>query len=296
VPLEDLLALEKAVAGTTTLKNILDSDWFRTVEASIKRGDSQPDPTGVLDDFSHALRGFPWFEEIQQLALDGRHDEIGDEGLCAIGLAGLDPLKVFLPELDKRLTAFSNLSIRGDAVEAKMAELKTKRLHPSLRNHLFELSVLGDLALKGVLVDIDEEVTHVDGVIRIERRDILVEATKTVQEVIPHANRVSCSDPALEVDQVAKKLRKKATEGRQLALANGKPTVLFLARTYYGAGAEMARIAVEECFASPDFAALSGVVVADTWRLFKTTWYPGQRPDVPLSNNETDVLASWYAS
>ena len=75
-------------------------------------------------------------------------------------------------------------------------------------------------------------------------------------------------------------------EGRQLARSGGKPTLLFLARTHLGAGRESAQIALRECFAAPEFAALSGVVMADSWKLYVTSWHPGPRPDVPFAEAE----------
>jgi len=89
---------------------------------------------------------------------------------------------------------------------------------------------------------------------------------------------------------------KKVAEGRQLARANGKPTLLFLARTRLCAGRESAHIALRECFDAPDFAALSGVVLADSWKLFTTSWHPGERPDVPLRDVESQRLAAWYGA
>ena len=89
-------------------------------------------------------------------------------------------------------------------------------------------------------------------------------------------------------------MRKKVVEGRQLALAKGRPAVLFLARTHLGADRDSAKIALTECFNDADFAALSGVVVADSWRLFVTEWYPGIKPDVPLTKREADAFENWY--
>jgi len=45
---------------------------------------------------------------------------------------------------------------------------------------------------------------------------------------------------------------------------------VFLARTHLGANRDSAEIALHECFNDADFSALSGVVVADSWRLFVT--------------------------
>lgn len=131
--------------------------------------------------------------------------------------------------------------------------------------------------------------------VSVDGRDVLVEATNTTQQVIPNFLGVFSVDPNVEVDQVVKKLRKKVAEGRQLALAKGRPAVLFLARTHLGADRESAKIALKECFSDADFAALSGVVVADSWRLFVTEWYPGLKPDVPLTAREAEALQTWYA-
>ena len=54
----------------------------------------------------------------------------------------------------------------------------------------------------------------------------------SMARVIPDFVGVFSTDPAVEIDQVVKKLHKKVADGRQLARANGKATLLFLARTY----------------------------------------------------------------
>ena len=121
-----------------------------------------------------------------------------------------------------------------------------------------------------------------------------MEATNTVQQVIPDFVGVFSVDPNVEIDQVVKKLRKKVAEGRQLAKAAGRPTLLFLARTHLGAGRESAQIAFRECFAAADFAALSGVVLSDSYKLYVTSWNNGQAPDVPLAGKEAEQLDAWY--
>ncbi len=192
------------------------------------------------------------------------------------------------------MTAFATLQIKPDRVKAKLAELRASRAIASFKNHLFELSVLGDLALRGVLVDIEDSATGVDAACNICGRDILIEATNTVQRVIPDFVGAFFIDANREIDQVVKKLKKKVTEGRQLARAGGKPTLLFLARTHLGAGRESAQIALRECFAVAEFAALSGVVMADSWRLYVTSWHPGTSPDVPFTDAESQAFVGWY--
>ena len=296
--LSNLAALRAAVGITTTLRTILDGPWFASVQQAIQGTSSSPngsaDPTGFLYDFCHPLRGVEWFEKDQELALGGRAGEIDDDGKFAVWLSGLDPIRTILPKIDRRLTAFAALPFKQSTVATKLAELRSARTTPSFKNPLFELSVLGDLALRDVLVDIEDSSTSVDGVIRIDGREILVEATNTVQQVIPDFVGVFSTDPNVEIDQVVKKLRKKVAEGRQLARAADKPAILFLARTHLGAGRESAQIALQECFAVPDFSALSGVVLSDSYRLYATSWNNGQTPDAAMTSKEFERLNAWY--
>lgn len=295
--LTNLAALRAAVANTKTFKTILDDGWFDSIEQAIAQpAESKPvDPTGILNDFCHPLRGAPWFEEYQALVFAGREAEIDAQGKSLLFFHGLDPLRTMLPKMDERLTAFAALPFKRDVVAKKLAELRAARDGEAFKNHLFELSVLGDLALRGVLVDIEEPSTNVDAMMRIDGRDILVEATNTAQQVIPYStNRVFSVDPNVGIDQVALKVSKKVAEGKQLAKADGRATVLFLARRYMGADRVEANIALHECFGNPDFSALSGVVLSDSYRLYKTSWHPARRPDTPLSDKEADQMNTWY--
>jgi len=297
--LGNLNALRLAVVAAPVLSSILDDGWFETVEQAV-RTDSpshtiSADPSGFLYDFCHRLRGIDWFERNQELALAGRLAEVSENGRFAIALEGLDPLKTMLPKIENRLAAVTALPFKQSTVQMKLRELRAARTAPAFKNHLFELNVLGDLALRGVLMDIDDGATGVDGTVRIDGRDLLVEATNTVQQVIPDFSGAFFVSPDVEINQVIDKVRKKVAEGRQLARANGKPTVLFLARTSRGAGREEADAALAECFRMADFSALSGVVLADTYRLHVTSWRPGITPDVPLTETEAASLKDWYA-
>jgi len=296
--LSNLEALRVPVAATIVLRSILDDDWFNAVEQRIKNDSPshtiEADPTGFLYDFCHPLRSADWFERSQDLVLMGRREEVSEDSRFAIAFAGLDPIRTMLPVLEQRLAAFSNLAFKREKVQVKLNELKAAKNAPAFKNHLFELNVLGDLARRGVLVDIEDAATGVDGAIRLDGRDILVEVTNTAQRVIPEFTGVFFGSPDVEIDQVTKKVRKKVAEGRQLAQANGRPTVLFLARTHLGANRDAADVALEECFRSPTFAALSGVVLADSYRLYVTSWRPGIAPDMPLTATESTALGEWY--
>lgn len=295
----NLASLRAGVAATVELRTILDSDWFDNVERTILTGSPShtisADPTGFLFDFCHPLRGVEWFERDQALVLAGRRDQLDEGGQLSIALVGLDPIKTMLPVIEERLVAFARLPFKTNIVRVKLDELKASRNAPAFRNHLFELNVLGDLAVRGVLVDIEDAATGVDGAIRLDGRDILVEATNTAQRVIPEFTGVFFGNPDVEIDQVVKKVRKKVADGRQLARANGKPTILFMARTHMGAGRHASDAALAECFRSADFASLSGVVLADSYRLHVTSWRPGNAADTPFTAKEAETLADWYA-
>lgn len=296
--LGQLTALRAAVAATTAIASILDDHWFAAVEAKIRSNPSPGslgvDGSGFLLNMCHPLRGVEWFEADQERFLKGHVEEIEADGRFALALCGVDPLRTFIPLLESRLAAFGQLPFKPHAVTTKLALLKASRSDPSFKNHLFEVGVLGDLALKGILRDIEDANTAVDGVIDVGGREILVEATNTVQEVIPRFTGAASLDPDIQIDQVVKKLRKKVGEGRQLALACGKPTILFLALTRMGADRHAATIAIRECFRIAEFAALSGVVISDSWRFQTTVWDEGVTPDTPLHAHERAKVSEWY--
>ncbi len=297
--LSQLGAIRAAVSKTTTLRSILDDAWFKGLEDEIKAspgsGVLKGDPAGIIATLSHPLRGIDWFERDQKLLFENRVNEIDANGIFVLKAMGVDPLLTFLPLLDARLTALTGLPFKLQVIQAKFEQLHATRNNPAFRNHLFEASVLGDLALKGVLRDVEDDTTAVDGVVDIEGREILVEATNTMQKVLPEFTGVISLDPDREIDQVVKKLRKKVADGRQIALAKGQPALLFLALTTRGADRVSARIAIQECFRDPDFAALSGVVLADSWRFQTTRWYLGLEPDNPLREGELAAIEHWYA-
>lgn len=286
-----------AMLQTTVLSSILDGAWFDNLLAEIAGGcppdQLQGDRSGFVFDFTHMLRGQAWFEEAQRRVLDGHPDQAS---LDAISFTGLDHLKTVLPKLDRRLTAFSQLGFKQQVVRVKLDLLKSTRSAADFKNHLFEVAVLGDLALRGVLVDIEDQLTSSDGVIAVAGQRIVIEATHTMRDVIPRNLGPGgfSVNPDDQIDQVAKKVRKKAADGRQLALVTSHPTILFLARRHFGAGRLAADIALNECFASPDFARLSAVVVADSWRFHHTSLRPAPNPGIRLSSAAIDTLREWY--
>lgn len=299
---DEFKTIREVVGKTTLLSSILDEAWFEALEKEMANssttGVSAVDPSGFFNNLCHPLRGATWFEAVQALFLAGRVDEIDTDGRLALAMCGIDPVRTFIPLLDRRLRAVAELTFKQNVVETKIKQLRATRSQEDFKNHLFEISVLGDLALKGVLRDIEESETNVDGVIDLVGRPIFIEATNTTQEVIPRftgSTRVMAVDTDCQIKQIVKKLRKKIAEGRQLALAKGSPTLLLLALTPYGADRRLAEIMVNECFRTDKFARLSGVVLADSWKFQITSWHPGVTPDIPLTKVENGKLRGWYA-
>ena len=266
---DEFTAIREAVGRTKLLSSIFDEAWLEEVWPKIK---DSPLPgmqaaTPSFHSLPHPLLDAARFEAVIQL-------------------------------FDDRLNAFKALRFKKNVVRTKIELLRKRRSEEDFLNHFFEINVLGDLALKGVLCDIEENTTKADGVINLAGRKIFIEATNTIQEVIPRfteKTRVMAVDTDCQFEQVNRKLRKKVAEGRQLALAPGSPTVLFLARTYYGADRRLAEIEVNECFRSNEFAALSGVVLADSWKFQNTSWHPSGTSATPLTKDEKRRLWAWYA-
>ena len=266
---DEFQAIREAVGKTTLLRSIFDETWFEEAWPKIK--DSPLPGMRAATPFFHGLP-YP--------------------------LRDTDNFNAVLALLDRRLKAFAELPFKQKEVKDKLNLLRIRRSNKDFPNHFFEINVLADFALKGVLCDIEESTTHVDGVIDLDGRQIFIEATNTTEEIIPPFNgstRVMAVDTDCQIKQVDKKVRKKAAQGKQLDLAKGSPTLLFLARTYYGADRLLAEIAVKECFRSSEFATLSGVVLVDSWKFQTTSWYPGVTPDIALTEVEKRRLRDWYA-
>lgn len=305
-----LKAVREAVGKTTILSSILDETWFEALEKEMANSSTTgvlaADPSGFFNSLCHPLRGAPWFEAVQELFLAGRVDEIDADGRLALAMCGVDPVRTFIPLLDHRLKAVAELPFKQTVVKNKIEHLRKIRSNKrkKFKNDLFEINVLGDLALKGVLRDIEvlpddeKSKSSVDGVIYLDKREIFIEVTDTTREVVPRftgETRVMAVDTDCQIKQVVRKLREKIAKGRQLALAKGNPTLLFLALTTYGADRLLAEITVNECFRAHEFAGLSGVVLTDSWKFQITSWHLGVKPDTPLTEVEKGKLQGWYA-
>lgn len=294
----------EAVSRTDVLASILDRKWYETIWGEIDKADlSGPfhsESAVMLFELDHFLRGVQWFEQAQTAWLNGRAEDLGDDQARVLGIAGLDPLKTFLPVFEERLACFSRIPFRRPDVATKLKELRDNRFRHKFRNCAFELSVLGFLAKQGVLTDIEVEMDHetgtsVDGQINIDGRPILAEATLATKDLLSCEPGIHYGNWQDEVDQVLVKTRKKVADGRQLALARGIPCILFLALNPLAADTTIAKLVIHDCFENKEFAKLSGVVLSDSWKLFRAEFHDGPKAEVPLSVKETETLLRWFS-
>jgi len=287
----------QALRRTNTLFSILDKEWCDRIRLYIEdyKEDTIFSSTSALIFFQlrHPFRGVPWFEKAQSAIFSGGIDELENDEKLAIGSIGLDPLKVYLPIWDERLTALSKLSSKNEKVEMKLHQLRKSRFSTEFRNHFFEVLVLGFFAHKGVLTDIDPEHTMVDGVIDIDNREMLLEVTFTSQELLLDTPGVHTGDVNALLDQVIYKITKKVADGRQLALAQGVPTILVFGLNRLGADEVIFNIGIEACFDNLRFSKLSGVVLSDSWKFIGTRFYQSKNSEVPLSGKEFKILKEW---
>lgn len=251
-----------AIKKTNTVSEILDEEWYRTIQDEIENYNFKND-----DPFSSE-------KAIMFFQLEHHY-------------------KKLLPIWDERLTALRGLPFR-EKIETKFNHLKKRRYDLKIREILFELLALGFFAQKGVLTDIEPNDTRVDGVIEIDKRQILIEATHTSEEILPKRPGVGCGNLDRLIYQVEYKISQKVAEGRQIALADKVPAILVLGRNFFGADHYTSRIAIEECFNDPKFSKLSGIIVADSWKLIKTKFYPAKNPETPLSEAELETLNKWF--
>ena len=268
---DEFKTIHEAVGKTYVLSSIFDEPWFKEAWPKIK--DSPLPGMRAATPFFHGLP-YP--------------------------LDDIDKFNTVLTLLDNRLNAFKALPFKNKVVNSKIELLRKRRSEEDFPNHFFEINVLGALALKSALRDIEvlpddeESMSSVDGVIYLHEREIFIEVTRQVVPRFTEAG-VMAVDTEGQIKQIVRKLRKKIAKDSQLALAKGRPTLLFLARTYYGADRLLAESAVKECFQANEFAGLSGIVLADSWKFQMTSWHHGVTPDIPLTEAEKGKLQNWYA-
>jgi hypothetical protein len=259
---EELDELGSALSTTPTLARIFDKQWIKETQQAIASQDLPKiaDFAPLLFDFYRAKR--------------------------------------WLPAFDERLASFSALPFKPKAVSRKMRDLKANRSRPQLRELVFELFVLGSLALEGVLKDVEVQVPDhtIDGQIVIDNRPVYVEITLSTKEVLPRKLPSAFPVGAISLGEMAEPVQTKLRKKRgQLSSVSAYPTILVIGRNFRGTDSLAAEWITRFCFQNPDFEYLSAAIDSDSWRFIKAKCLFAERPRVPLSDKEKHWLQDWVA-
>jgi len=249
-----LVQLDTIFSNVSSLKylsQILDTAWHDTIREEIKNSDLVP--------VFKSNKAYIFFE-------------------LTAWLGGAD-------RIEKRLDAYFESAFNPQILRDKFSLLITNRFSTSFFNYLFEIQALGAFAIHSMLDEIEVPIgtqgSSVDGLIKIGNRPIYTEVTLTSQEILsplPSSHVASTNDL---YDQVLKKIRKKVTDSRQIALVNNSPSLLIIGRNSRGADKIMSEIVIKDCFDNPEFAKLSGIIVSDSWKFLSTQFYEGTNPEIP---------------
>ncbi len=196
--------------------------------------------------------------------------------------------------IEKRLDAYFESAFNPQILRDKLSLLINNRFSTSFFNYLFEIQALGAFAIHSMLDEIEVSIgtqgSSIDGLIKIDNRPIYTEVTLTSQEILsplPGSHVASTDDL---YGQVLKKIRKKVTDSRQIALVNNSPSLLIIGRNSRGADKIMSKIVIKDCFDNPEFAKLSGIIVSDSWKFLSTQFYEGTNPEIEFSSKEIEHI------
>lgn len=258
-----LVQLDTIFSNVSSLKylsQILDTAWHDTIREEIKNSDLEP--------VFKSNKAYIFFE-------------------LTAWLGGAD-------RIEKRLDAYFERAFNPQILRDKFSLLITNRFSTSFFNYLFEIQALGAFAIHSMLDEIEVPIgtqgSSIDGLIKIGNRPIYTEVTLTSQEILsplPGSHVASTNDL---YDQVLKKIRKKVTDSRQIALVNNSPSLLIIGRNSRGADKIMSEIVIKDCFDNPEFAKLSGIIVSDSWKFLSTQFYEGTNPEIEFSSKEIEHI------
>ena len=214
---------------------------------------------GIFFELLFMMRGDDWYEDNQQKILNRQLGQCDERFLkIAFPFFGVDPLFDWVPILEKRFAAIES-SEHAAAWKAKSKEAYGKRYTADIRNHLFELSVLGYFAEQKILKDTDCRLpgstsqTNIDALVSINSKNIYVEATYTSQQLFDaptHTGQVMYLPVNEMFEQAIYKVSKKALMGKQLHLVHSTPAVLILGRNPWGACELTAREGLKDFMAA----------------------------------------------
>jgi len=258
-----LVQLDTIFSNVSSLKylsQILDTAWRDTIREEIKNSDLEP--------VFKSNKAYIFFE-------------------LTAWLGGAD-------RIEKRLDAYFESAFNPQILRDKFSLLITNRFSTSFFNYLFEIQALGAFAIHSMLDEIEVPIgtqgSSIDGLIKIGNRPIYTEVTLTSQEILSPlpGSHVASTDELY--DQVLKKIRKKVTDSRQIALVNNSPSLLIIGRNPRGADKIMSEIVIKDCLDNPEFAKLSGIIVSDSWKFLSTQFYEGTNPEIEFSSKEIEHI------
>ncbi len=196
--------------------------------------------------------------------------------------------------IEKRLQAYFDSELSPQILRDKLNLLIKNRFSLSFFNYLFEIQALGAFAIHGMLDDIEIPIgTHgssIDGLIKSDNRSIYAEVTLTSHEILSSLPGRYVAPIDDLYDQVLRKIRKKVTESRQIALVKNSPSFLIIGRNPRGADRIMSEIVINDCFDDSEFMKLSGIIVSDSWKFLCTKFYEGKNPEIKFSSKETEQI------
>ena len=161
---------------------------------------------------------------------------------------------VLLDKIEMRLEALSTLPFGRSIVSEKMRRLQCERMSAQFRPLMFELCVLGSLALEGVLTGVEVRCGKrtIDGRAAVQGRSIYVEVTLSRREETHPPGGSSRNDGAM-TGWMKEKIGGKSLAGGQLALAKGAPTILVIGCSTWEADRVSAHEAIRGCFANSSY-------------------------------------------
>ncbi|NPV52164.1 MAG: hypothetical protein HPY71_01420 [Firmicutes bacterium] len=182
---------------------------------------------------------------------------------------------------------------KPEVLRDKLKSLVYGKTWNEAQNSAFELEVICTFARASVLSDIACKIkaksgSNVDALIRLNQRDIYVEATRINRNLVDPDVRSGSMSVDDMIWQVTRKLLGKTKNGFQLGLVEG-PSLLAIALPERGATQTTARWCMEENLES--FSNVSAVSISTKGRFIGSKWYVNPASRWPLTLTEMEVLA-----
>ncbi len=267
----DLLGISDDIENCccTLLQDVLGTSWISQINAEInsfqkKYRDAKPVPS--------------FHSHKSELFLDLRTNRID------------------LLELDNLVDAIDSITKKKRSIHNKLKKICNE--NPSaVRETLFEIISCGTFAIDSKLKDIDFKIvqdsgSNVDAKIKIEDRDIFVEATLISKRL----GGYSTMSIDKMMKQVENKILEKTTMGKQLALAEG-PTLLIIGLPSLGADFKTSQWQLNLSLPTEECKKGSAVIISGSYTFKKAyirynsnSYYPFTRAERAYLNNKFKLL------